>query len=339
MILVPWVTTTIDGVNWNANDPNFRGPYRHYFYRPADPNILFTTDVKSTDGGKTFTHISFLVNNGLQIYGMSKSNPDVLYAMNSTGTDIYRSTDGGDNWSLYVHKTWYAYASGAVNTYDLVFDIDPVDCNKIYTMYQGCDLASFDGTNWHPFGLLSYIRSLPANSLLVSLDPIAAYPAIGAVIVDPNNNSVIYATVCHPGVSPVYRSINGGSTWEDIAYNLPTSNYGPAFSINPYSGEIFVGGASGTWVFPPPYNQNTPIYTNSVIVNTVLPSLTVAFVGTNSVVISWPSLSTGYVLQQNPDPTTTDWSDFGGIVYSNSTIQSVTNNLLTNHMFFRLVSP
>ncbi len=260
----PWVTTTIDGVNWNANDPNFRGPYRHYFYRPADPNILFTTDVKSTDGGKTFTHISFLVNNGLQIYGMSKSNPNVLYAMNSTGTDIYRSTDGGDNWSLYVHKTWYAYASGAVNTYDLLFDIDPVDCNKIYTMYSGGDIASFDGANWHPFGLLSYIRSLPANSLLVSLDPQAAYPAIGAVIVDPNNNSVIYATVCHPGVSPVYRSINGGSTWEDISYNLPRSNYGPAFSINPYSGEIFVGGASGTWVFPPPYNQNTPIYTNSV---------------------------------------------------------------------------
>jgi hypothetical protein len=262
----PWVATTIDGYNWNSNDPNRRGPYRHYFYRPDDPNILFTTDIKSTDGGKTFTHISYLVNNSLQIYGMSKSNPNVLYALNSTGNAIYRSIDGGENWSLYVSKASYAYPSGAVSSYDLVFDIDPVDCNKIYTLYSG-DLASFNGTTWKPLGLLSYTRSLPENSQLVSLHPHSAYPGISTVIVDPNNNSIIYATVAHAGISGVYRSSDSGETWEDISYNLPRANYGPALSINPYSGEIFVGGASGTWVFPPPYNENTAIYANSTIID------------------------------------------------------------------------
>jgi photosystem II stability/assembly factor-like uncharacterized protein len=269
----PWEKTTKDGNYWNANDPNLRGSYSSYFYNPDDPNELFVADVKSTDGGKTFSSIPYLADNDLQIYGMAKSNPNYLYAMDYMGYYIYRSTDGGDSWSQYANKhPWGSYAAGASNVTDLVFDIDPIDANVIYTLYIGYDLARYDGKSksWQTLGLLSYIRTLPDNKYLVDLDPKSGYPAISAVVVDPNNNSIIYATVAHSGVSPVYRSIDGGTTWEDISYNLPRADYGPALSINPYSGEVFVGSASGTWVFPPPYNQNTAIYANSVSVNAVL---------------------------------------------------------------------
>jgi hypothetical protein len=262
----PWETTSLDRMSWDYAAGRY-GAYRNYFYNPDNPNELFVSDIKSTDGGRTFDSISFLVDNDLEIYGMCKSNPNVLYALNETGTAIYKSTDGGENWAEYVSKSWYAYPTGASPLSEIVFDIDPVNSNIIYTLYQGGDLARFDGNNWQPLGLLPFIRSLPENSQLVNRHTHPGYPGINAVIVDPNNNSVIYAATANPGVSAVYRSTNSGNTWEDISYNLPRAGYGTALSINPHSGEIFVGGGSGTWVFPPPYNQNTLIYTNSVIVN------------------------------------------------------------------------
>ncbi|MDD5192564.1 MAG: hypothetical protein PHH54_01510 [Candidatus Nanoarchaeia archaeon] len=257
----PWETTTLGGQLWNVSK-SLLGSYRNYFYNPDNPNELFVSDIKSNDGGKTFYNVSFLADNDLEIYGMCKSNPNILYALNNAGTSIYRSDNRGENWYLYV-------APGITMGNEIVFEVDPVDCNKIYTFHSATDLASFNGSSWKLFNLTSYMRSLPENEGLVSLYPTdwnwqKAYPNIGSVIVDPNNNSIIYATVTHAGVEPVYRSMDGGDTWEDISYNLPRAGYGPVFSINPHSGEIFVSSCSGTWVFPPPYNQTTTMYLNSV---------------------------------------------------------------------------
>ena len=59
------------------------------------------------------------------------------------------------------------------------------------------------------------------------------------------------------------------------------------------------------------------------------PALTIIFVEPGSIVVSWPSAATGYVLQQNSDLTATTWSDFGGIVSDDGTNKSVTINLPT----------
>jgi hypothetical protein len=69
------------------------------------------------------------------------------------------------------------------------------------------------------------------------------------------------------------------------------------------------------------------------------PTLTITFVGPNSVVVSWPSAATGFVLQQNSDLTTTSWSDFGGTVSDDGTSKSVTISLLAGYLFFRLNHP
>jgi hypothetical protein len=56
----------------------------------------------------------------------------------------------------------------------------------------------------------------------------------------------------------------------------------------------------------------------------------------NGVVISWPSPSTGFVLQQNSNLSPTNWTTFGGIVSSNATIMSVTSFLAPGAQFYRL---
>ena len=259
----PWETTTIDGELWNVSEERF-GSFASYFYNPDSPNELFVSDVKSVDGGKTFSTISYLKDNGLQIYGMCPSDSDVLYAMDSDGRNIYRSNDGGDMWNLYVGKSWLAYASGATNSYDLVFDLDVGNCDAFYTLYQGGDLGYYDGSSWTQLGLLDEIRSNPDNVNLVNLHSKVAYPAISSVIVDPNDNSVVYVTMAHSGISAIYRSVDSGQTWEDISYNLPRQGYASALSINPHSGEVFVSGCSGTWVLPAPYESDSSIYDNSI---------------------------------------------------------------------------
>jgi hypothetical protein len=59
-------------------------------------------------------------------------------------------------------------------------------------------------------------------------------------------------------------------------------------------------------------------------------------VNLDTVVVSWPSTATGFVLQTNSDLTTTNWGDYTGPVNSNGGINSVSLNKAAGSLFFRL---
>jgi len=66
------------------------------------------------------------------------------------------------------------------------------------------------------------------------------------------------------------------------------------------------------------------------------PSLTIIRSGT-SVIVSWPSPSNGFVLQQNNNVNNAaGWSAFGGTINDNGTIKSVSINPPTGSLYFRL---
>ena len=68
------------------------------------------------------------------------------------------------------------------------------------------------------------------------------------------------------------------------------------------------------------------------------PLLTITRVGTNAIV-SWPSPSTGYVLQTNSSLSPGTWVNYGGIVGDNGSIKTQTNSPPTGKLFFRLCHP
>jgi hypothetical protein len=68
------------------------------------------------------------------------------------------------------------------------------------------------------------------------------------------------------------------------------------------------------------------------------PWLTVSRSG-NSVIISWPSPSAGYSLQQSSGLNPANWSTFGGTISDNGTIKSVTSSTPHGNLFFRLSNP
>ena len=65
------------------------------------------------------------------------------------------------------------------------------------------------------------------------------------------------------------------------------------------------------------------------------PTLTVTQSG-NNVMVSWPSPSTGFVLQQNGNLATANWITSGFTVSSNSTTMSITIPSPAGNLFFRL---
>jgi hypothetical protein len=74
----------------------------------------------------------------------------------------------------------------------------------------------------------------------------------------------------------------------------------------------------------------------SVVQTAGSPVLTVSHLG-NSVIISWPSASSGYVLQQNGNLMTGSWAPANGFTVSdNGTNKSITITSATGNLFFRL---
>jgi hypothetical protein len=66
------------------------------------------------------------------------------------------------------------------------------------------------------------------------------------------------------------------------------------------------------------------------------PALTITRSGT-SVIVSWPSPSTGFVLQQNTAVNNAPgWLNFTGTINDNGTTKSVSINPPTGNLFFRL---
>ena len=68
------------------------------------------------------------------------------------------------------------------------------------------------------------------------------------------------------------------------------------------------------------------------------PLLTITYAG-NKAIVSWPSPSTGFVLQTNSNLATGTWGNYGGIVGDNGTIKTETNAPPTGNLFFRLAHP
>ncbi len=85
-----------------------------------------------------------------------------------------------------------------------------------------------------------------------------------------------------------------------------------------------------------PVNYNTGRILR--LIGTDLPLLLTATPSGNSIIVSWPS-APGFVLQQNSDLATTNWTVSSYPVSTNGAIESITVTPSANNLFLRLISP
>ncbi|MCC6221823.1 MAG: hypothetical protein IT291_11340, partial [Deltaproteobacteria bacterium] len=79
---------------------------------------------------------------------------------------------------------------------------------------------------------------------------------IGArtVEVDPKNPDVVYVGINRSFINApqsVFRSMDGGNTFEDVSGNLSPLNV-DSISVNPHTRYVYAASSAGTWRLPPP---------------------------------------------------------------------------------------
>ncbi|NIW49205.1 MAG: hypothetical protein GWN14_24355, partial [candidate division Zixibacteria bacterium] len=172
---------------------------------PTDPQIMYASAqflqlAKSTNGLQSFVILSVPnVSGGPTVfiapYVLAKDNPNILYAGREL---IYKSTDGGFNWSTRGINT---FLDG--NPF-LAMAISPQNSDVVYA--ATAPLAADPGVFRTTDGGVSWDS---INGNLPNRFP-------GDLHVDPNNEATVYITMMGFGSSHVFKSNDYGSTWQDI---------------------------------------------------------------------------------------------------------------------------
>jgi len=200
---------------------------------------------KSINGGSSWS----AVNNGLQNYtnsgpflfsALTMDKNGILYAGASAGIQVgvrggvYKSTDGGASWS--VKNTGLA---GEVFISSLV--VDPNNDQVIYAGGgYGVYKSSDGGGSW--------------SKVTTGL-----YMDVTCLAIDPNSSQTIYAgtvafysgSIPYPG--GVYKSVNGGTSWNPVntglARTAPFNATVMSLAIDPTNSQILYAGTNAGGVF------------------------------------------------------------------------------------------
>ena len=223
------------GRTWAVVDTETALHYTIDFDR-RDPATVLSGQKRSDDGGETWTPIDDLVAAGAEVVGTCQADPDVVFAIDVGGGNdtILRSEDGA--------RTFREYASVPDKLAGLdvrpTFAADPADCDVVYGLL-GDDLGRFDGNRWQALGLAGRAGDGDGDNFVSSVE------------LDPHRPDTIYAATNAPGRGSMWRSTDGGRTWDDISAGMPLLG-APSLAVHPATGEVLAGSQAGTWVHPPP---------------------------------------------------------------------------------------
>ncbi len=228
-----WKTVN-GGLDWkNVSDGAFgTGSVGAIAVAPSDANVVYagmgehgtrgvTTShgdgvYKSTDGGKTWSHMGLAATRHISQIRVHPENPDLVY-VGAQGSPwgpnpergIYRSTNGGKTWSLVLH----------VNSRTGANDLS-MDPNNPRVLYAA--MWEHQRKPWHGYQMTS---GGPGSGLHKTTDGGETWTRLAgglpapagkfAVSVSAANSDRVYALVeAHEG--GVYRSDNGGKNWKRV---------------------------------------------------------------------------------------------------------------------------
>ncbi len=186
---------------------------------PTTPATLYAGTVgglfKSTNAGTSWT----LLNNGITdpytfAVAVDPENTLTVYAGTNTG-GVFKSTDGG--------STWQSASIGLPNEPISSLAVDPTNSNVVFagTQSNGMYQSTNGGNSW---GADNIGLPLTANIL--------------AVVIDPINDKIVYASIyANPG-DGIYKSSDGGGTWSSAGNGIPQGNGFPVLIMDPANSSI-----------------------------------------------------------------------------------------------------
>src|SRR5262245_7597588 len=174
--------TTDHGANWTRiRSLSSTSVHSRIAVNPANKNqVLISGDflVRSTNGGQEFTSVSLGGTFGGTAGAVAFSHDGTYAFLAATNTgDLWRSTDGGANWTRFVGVLPAASASE--------LDADAFDRDTLYANANAQNYVSRNGgTSWSPIGAPAYYFDLRASrsvtGRLLSLDTGRLAPSVSA---------------------------------------------------------------------------------------------------------------------------------------------------------------
>ena len=198
---------------------------------------------KSTDFGQTWNILSGGLPNGVAHerlgLGISKSSPNILYALYSTSSgnkpELYKTSNGGTSWQQVSIVNFDAGAYGSYGWYFGKIVVHPSDPNTLYIPGVDLQYSTDGGINWNP-------RTPPWFTYAVHGDGHCLY-----------FNSASDMIYCTDG--GLYRTNDGGNNWTDIE-NIPNNQF-YAVEENPANAGEYAGGVQ----------DNGTMFGNAAVIN------------------------------------------------------------------------
>jgi len=213
-------------VEWTPVGPtNIGGRCTALAVHPTNPDLVYIGAAgggvwRSDDAGKTWTsqwHDQPVLNIGA--LAIDPKNPDTVYcgtgeangsADSYSGVGLFRTQDGGKTWTLLASsdKAGLPRRIGTIA-------IDPFDSNRIFlggVTHSTADpsalfISTDGGQTWTRQDFVS-----PKNYWC------------HAVLFHPTSEGVVFASVVEKGArNGIWRSDNGGQTWQQLTSGLPAS--------------------------------------------------------------------------------------------------------------------
>ena len=215
---------------------------------PTNSNIVYIGSAgggvwKSNDGGVKFNPIFDKYCQSIGVVSIDPSDPDntvwvgtgEVWTRNSVslGNGIYKTTDGGKNWSKMGLETSDRISS---------IQIDPKNPSTVY--------VGVLGALWSDSQDRGVYKTTDGGKTWTKLFYINEKTGCSELIIDAKNPSILYASFWEfrrsaysfssGGLnSGLYKSIDGGATWNKIHNGFPTGKLGRiAFSIAPSNSSI-----------------------------------------------------------------------------------------------------
>ncbi|RMD83328.1 MAG: hypothetical protein D6820_02470 [Lentisphaerae bacterium] len=222
-IVILLAVSTIYAEDWTFMGPAEAGPFSHmsFYQHPRKPNIMLVASRgskstkggknqgvwRSTDGGKTWKHISrtvgYMVNTPQGLYA-APSNPDRLYVVQEISPNFCVSLDAGATW-----KT----SPDAPYKHGICLAIHPTNPDILFAGADDGVWKSTDGgKTWK-----SLREGLPPAAKGISNTCVA-------IVIDPKHPNIVYAGFLYAAMNVpwgVYKSVDGGASWKPVNNGLP----------------------------------------------------------------------------------------------------------------------
>ena len=273
------------GANWNPIfDDQPVGSIGAIAVAPSNPSVIYVGSgagiirpdlatgngvYKSTDAGRTWTHLGLDDSRMIAMIDVDPRNPDRLFVAvlghpygPNAERGVFRSTDGGKTFQKVLYKDEYTSANDV--------RIDPSDPNTVYATLWQQQEAFIEGRAFGGAGNGIY-KSTDGGTTWKQLSE-GLPPVIQAnIAIAPSNPRVLYATVAGTppnasaptttGVVGFYKSTDGGEHWQLVLPESATNRTPSAQDPRPLAR---IGGGDLPTLTVDPKNENV-VYSASTV--------------------------------------------------------------------------